>query len=116
MDINKVMLNKIDNLSQSELTNSKAKSEHADTNTAKSGADLKLTKENINNLVDMLNSAARSVNERVSFRFHEETNRVIMRVTNSNTDEVIREIPPKGMIRLLEHMHELIGMFVDESR
>ena len=64
----------------------------------------------------MLNSGAKSVNERVSFRFHEKSNRVIFKVLNTRTNEVIREIPPKELIRLLEHMHELIGMFVDESR
>jgi uncharacterized FlaG/YvyC family protein len=41
---------------------------------------------------------------------------VIMRVTDTVTNEIIREIPPKEMIRLLEHIHEMIGMFVDESR
>ena len=83
---------------------------------ANSDKDVKLSRENANDVVDVLNSAAKSVNKSVSFSYHEKTNRVIMKIMDSKTHEVIREIPSKEMIRLLEHIHELIGMFVDESR
>jgi flagellar protein FlaG len=116
MDINKIIPSRIDNLSQSVQTSVKIRPDQSNTEKGKTYDDVKLTKENVNDLVDVLNSAARSVNERVSFSFHEKANRVIMKIVNTKTDEVVREIPPKEMIKLLEEMHELIGMFVDESR
>ena len=116
MDINKIISNRIDTLAQSMQTNVKVRSDQSNTGKSNTSADVKLTNENVNDLVNVLNSAAKSVNERVSFSFHEKANRVIMKVVNATTDEVVREIPPKEMIRLLEKMHELIGMFVDESR
>lgn len=116
MDINKIMPGRIDSIAQSGIASTKIRPEQHNTAKGKTGVDIKLTKENVGDLVDVLNSAARSVNQRVNFRFHEKTNRIIMQVVDSQTKEVIREIPPKEMIRLLEHMHELIGMFVDESR
>ena len=117
MDVNNIISNKIDSIAQSKIARVKnAENITSERVNSSSGNNIKLTKDNIDNLVDTLNSAAKSVNERVSFRFHEKTNRVIMKFTNSETNEVIREIPPKEMIRLLEHMHDLIGMFVDESR
>ena len=116
MDINKIMTNRVDNISQQGLTNNRIKPDISSPEQNRSGTDFKLTGDNVNNLVDALNSAARSVNQRVSFSFNEETNRVIMKVIDSGTNEVVREIPPKEMIRLLKHMHDLIGMFVDESR
>ena len=115
MDVNSIISSKIDSIAQSKIARVK-NSENIASERINSGNDIKLTKNNIDNLVDTLNLAAKTVNERVSFRFHEKTNRVIMKFTDSKTNEVIREIPPKEMIRLLEHMHELIGMFVDESR
>ena len=75
-----------------------------------------LSKNNAQDVVDTLNSAAKSVNKRISFHFNENANRVVMKVLDRNTNEVIREIPQKEMIKLLEHIHEMIGMFVDESR
>ncbi|MFH0976092.1 MAG: flagellar protein FlaG [Spirochaetota bacterium] len=116
MDINNVIANKIDNISQSRIGNVKNQTEHISSENVKLGRDLKLTKENTDNLIDTLNSAAKSVNQRVSFSFSDKTNRVIMKFLDGDTNEVVREIPQKEMIRLLEHMHELIGMFVDESR
>ena len=115
MDVNKILSNKIDNLPQPEFT-SKSRPEKFNRNEKIATKDVELTKESANDLVDVLNSAAKSVNQRVSFQFHEKANRVVMKVVDTGTSEVIREIPPKEMIRLLEHMHDLIGMFVDESR
>ena len=59
MDINKILPNRID-MSQSGTAN-KARAEHVDSEKSRADIDVKLTKENINNLVDTLNSAARSV-------------------------------------------------------
>jgi flagellar protein FlaG len=116
MDINNIIANKVDNISQTRIANVKTQTEYVSSGAEKPLKDVKMTEENINNIIDTLNSAAKSVNQRVSFSFSEKTNRVILKFINSDTEEVLREIPPKEMIRLLERMHELIGMFVDESR
>lgn len=54
--------------------------------------------------------------EQIRFSYHEETNRIIMRVTNSETNEIIREIPSKNALKFLEYLQEYAGIFVDESR
>ncbi|HDP80617.1 MAG TPA: flagellar protein FlaG, partial [Spirochaetes bacterium] len=50
------------------------------------------------------------------FSYHEKTQRVIMKVQDPETNETIREIPSRDMIKLLEHIHDFIGTFVDELR
>ncbi len=75
-----------------------------------------LTREEISNLIDKLNNGVRDIHERMSFSFHEKTHRVVVKIINSETDEVIREIPPKDAIKLLEHIQDFLGMVVDESR
>lgn len=117
MDINNVLNSKLNNLASTRLTAVKNQPNYRN----ESGRDIpendiKLNKENVENLVDTLNSAAKSINKRISFAYHEKTNRVIMKVQDAVTEEVIREIPPKEMIRLLEGIREMIGTFVDESR
>jgi len=116
MDINNIIANKVDNISQSRSSNIKTQTEYVLPEKIGPERDAKLTKENIDNIIDTLNSAAKSVNQRVSFSFNEKTDRVIIKFIDGDTNEVLREIPPKEMIRLLERMHELIGMVVDESR
>ncbi len=75
-----------------------------------------LSRQNLRDLAETLDSAARSTNRRVSFAFNEKIDRVVMKVINTENNEVVREIPAKEMVRIYEHMHELIGMFVDASR
>jgi flagellar protein FlaG len=116
MDINNIIANKLDSISQSRIATVKTQTEYTSSENAKPERDIQVTKENLNNIVDTLNSAAKSLNQRVSFSFDEKTDRVIIKFINGDTNEVLREIPPKEMIRLLERMHELIGMVVDESR
>jgi flagellar protein FlaG len=116
MDINKVAPSIIENMGQSKSNVAKEQLQSKIRDEDNSGILENLTKENVQNIADSLNSAAKSVNTRVSFSVHEKTNRIIMKIQDSESGEVIREIPSKEMIKLLEHMHELIGMFVNESR
>ena len=63
-----------------------------------------------------LNTLSRHFNERIQFTVDDKTNKVVIKVMDKNTNEVISEIPGKYSIRLLEHIREQIGNFVDESR
>ena len=63
-----------------------------------------------------LNVLSRNFNERVQFSVDNKTNKVIIKVMDRDTNEVISEIPGKYSIRLLEHILENLGNFVDESR
>ena len=55
-------------------------------------------------------------NEQIRFTYNEETNSIIMRVVDSATNDVIREIPSKHAIKVLQYMQEYTGLIVDESR
>ncbi len=68
----------------------------------------------IGDVLQILNSAAMKVDSRVSFSYDDKVNRVIMRVVDPDNNEVVRQIPSKEMVRLLERIHEMTGMFVDE--
>lgn len=75
-----------------------------------------LTREEIADVVDRLNSGVKDMHERLTFSYHEKTHRIVVRFVNNDTNEVIREIPAKEALRLLEHIQDFLGMIVDESR
>ncbi|MCM1171669.1 MAG: flagellar protein FlaG [Clostridium sp.] len=52
----------------------------------------------------------------LSFKYHEDTNRISITVTDSDTDEVIREIPPEKALDMLAKAWEMAGLLVDEKR
>jgi flagellar protein FlaG len=70
----------------------------------------------VEEVVKNLNNIAKNFNEKVRFSFHEKSNRIIIKVINSDTNEVVRQIPAKYSIKLLEHLQEYMGLFIDESR
>ena len=51
-----------------------------------------------------------------SFKYHDDTNRISITVKNSDTDEVIREIPPEKALDMLAKAWEMAGLLVDEKR
>ncbi len=67
-------------------------------------------------VVDKLNKSVDRFNGKLSFHYHEKTHRVIMKVIDPSTDEVLREIPAKDAIKLLEHIQDFLGVIIDESR
>jgi len=83
---------------------------------AESAPKRDLSREEIADVVDRLNSGVRDMHERLTFSFHEKTQRVVVKIINTDTNEVIREIPAREAIKLLEHIQDFLGMIVDESR
>jgi flagellar protein FlaG len=74
------------------------------------------SRQEVAEIVDRLNKGVREIHERMSFSYHEKTQRIIVKVMNNDTNEVVREIPSKEAIKLLEHIQDFLGMLVDESR
>jgi len=51
---------------------------------------------------------------RISFSLDQDTERMVVRVTNSITGEVIRQIPPEEMLKVLARIDEVLGMIYDD--
>lgn len=51
----------------------------------------------------------------LSFRFEKELNRVVVKVLDAETGEIVREIPPESLIRVLKQLRQLPGGLVDEE-
>lgn len=75
-----------------------------------------ITSEEVKRAVDELNKLSGNSNQKVQFALDDKTNRVVIKVMDRDTNEVISEIPGKYSIRLLEHFKEYMGLFIDESR
>ncbi len=52
----------------------------------------------------------------LQFKIHEKTNEIIVKIVNTETKEVIREIPSEKMLDMFASMLELAGLIVDERR
>lgn len=114
MNVGNVLLERIDQIRQ---TTSAAEKRVAGADTAVEAHENAVpTAQQIQNAVEQMNRASSQLNERISFSYNEKVNRVVVKVINQDTNEVVREIPPRDIIKLTEHIQQYLGMIVDESR
>ncbi len=65
-------------------------------------------------MVDSLSGYMEVLQTSLGFNVLEENNRVVVTITNKQTDEVIRQIPSEELIALQEKMKELTGIIFNE--
>lgn len=70
--------------------------------------------EKLRKAVEKLNKSM--VNSEAVFGFHDETNRVMIKIIDKETKEVIKEIPPEKTLDMIAKVWELAGILVDEKR
>lgn len=95
----------------------------ANTGNSKQGNDPAVSQDNksasgkqIQDAISKANNTLKEHRTRCEFSYHEETNRVSIKVIDRDTDKVIREIPPEESLKILEKVWELAGILVDEKR
>lgn len=67
-------------------------------------------------IVKEANKAIMMYNRSLEFSVHEKTKDIIVRVIDTETKEVIREIPPEKILDLVASILEMAGLLVDERR
>ena len=70
----------------------------------------------IESAVKRANNTMRMAKTSCQFQYHEETNRVSIKVIDKDTKEVICEIPSEEALELIQKMWEMAGILVDEKR
>ncbi|MBQ7926273.1 MAG: flagellar protein FlaG [Lachnospiraceae bacterium] len=76
-------------------------------------------KEQANN--EQLRKAVEKLNKSMTqseavFGFHEDTNRVTIKIVDKDSKEVIKELPPEKTLDMIAKVWEIAGMLVDEKR
>ena len=54
------------------------------------------------------------IDKRLEFSVHEKSNRVIVKIIDQGTGEVLNEIPPKRVLDMLSSFSEMVGLMVDK--
>jgi len=65
--------------------------------------------------VRQANKALEGTNRRFEYSIHELTKTIMVKVIDTQTNEVIREIPPEKILNLIAKLWELAGIIVDEK-
>ena len=65
--------------------------------------------------VEAVNEFLVPLNSSIKFTFHEELQEYYVELIDKDTQEVIREIPPKKFLDMYAAMAEFMGLFVDKK-
>lgn len=66
--------------------------------------------------IEKANKVLDGANKSFEFSIHAKTHQIMVKVINSDTKEVIREIPPEKILDMVAKMWEMAGIMVDERR
>ena len=55
-------------------------------------------------------------NSEAVFGFHDDTNRVTIKIVDRDTKKVIKELPPEKTLDMIAKVWEMAGILVDEKR
>ncbi|ETT87860.1 flagellar protein FlaG [Viridibacillus sp. FSL R5-0477] len=72
-------------------------------------------KETLERAVNALNEFMEFHSKNSKFVLHDGLNRYFVQVVDTETDEVVREIPPKKLLDAYYTMQKYLGMVVDET-
>jgi len=70
----------------------------------------------IDGALDKINKTVRIFNRSIHFSKHEESGRLWVKVIDTETKKVIREIPPEEILEIVARLEEMVGLLVDERR
>ena len=66
--------------------------------------------------IEQANKKVLGPNKEFEFAIHEKTKQIMVKVIDSETKEILREIPAEKVLDAVANMCELAGIFVDEKR
>ncbi|MCM3493475.1 flagellar protein FlaG [Paenibacillus sp. FSL K6-1566] len=67
-------------------------------------------------LIERTNKSLSNADTHLKLSVHGESRQIIVKVINTETDEIIREIPPEKFIDLVYNLCKQVGLIVDERR
>lgn len=69
----------------------------------------------VESMIEGLNDFLEPLKTSLKFELHDKLDRYYVKVVDSKTDELVREIPPEKMLDMYAQMFEFMGFIVDEK-
>ena len=74
-----------------------------------------LTVEEIDYAVEVINETMSMFNRSLSFQVDDANGRTVIKIMDSETDELIKQIPSEDMLKIISHMQEMQSLLAGEQ-
>ncbi|OCZ52338.1 flagellar biosynthesis protein FlaG [Dehalobacter sp. TeCB1] len=72
-------------------------------------------REEVEQAAEKMNRLLGLVNKRMKFEIHEQSNRVMVKIIDEDSGEVLNEIPSKKLLDMLSSLDNFVGLLVDKK-
>lgn len=83
--------------------------------TVEQNASVEVSQEQLEQVIQELDQAVSVSNHRLTLSIDEMSGRVIAKVIDNQSREMIREVPPERALEFVHRFREFLGLFVDEK-
>lgn len=71
------------------------------------------TEEELEDITEKMNQVSHLFNATLNFSVDKPTGKTVIKVMDQDTDEMIRQIPPENLLKLMTNMRDVMGMLLD---
>ena len=103
-------------VSQAQSQDEKSSSDSSTSQQQQTAKNSQAAPEQLKKMIEEMNKKINNSNEIAMFGIHEETNRVMIKIMDKDTKEVIKEFPPEKTLDMIAKIWEMAGILVDERR
>ncbi|MBS4535777.1 flagellar protein FlaG [Clostridium sp. D2Q-14] len=85
--------------------------------TSESGlqGEKKVSEDELIHAINASNESLKLYDRKLEYSVHEQTKTIMVKLVDTETEEIIREIPPEKILDMIGKMWELAGLIVDEK-
>jgi flagellar protein FlaG len=80
-----------------------------------SSAREEVPREEVEKAAEKINRLMGLFEKRLKFEAHEKTNRIMVKIIDEESGEVISEIPPEKILDMLSSFYEYVGLLIDKK-
>ena len=91
------------------------KSQETDNKNLMNAKSIEKMKKDLQHITEQLNREISPLNTGLEFKYNDKIDNFSVFVIDKQTDKIIREIPSKDALKLMEKMKELVGMLFDKK-
>lgn len=71
--------------------------------------------DSLKKMIADMNKKIRNTNAEAVFGVHEKTNRIMIKILDKDTKEILKEFPPEKTLDMIASIWEMAGILVDEK-
>lgn len=108
-------LSELKQTESSSVNTKRAENQTSEQKNEGSGNHAQLTRKDVEDMVEALEDFANTVQTRLTFSIDDDTEDVVVKIIDKETDEVIRQFPAEEILGLREKMQDLNGLLFSRN-